>query len=1057
MNPSPRRVCPDCGNAIPEHSAVEECAYCLIGLTLERPSPEGIVFGSYKLLDRIGQGGEGIVYKARHDRLRRIVALKVMQTQHLASESEKRRFEREAEAIAQLEHPQIVTLYEFGEFDGRTFLAMEFMEGGDLNRLKTARFSAGATNRNAQRDVAELAKQIAGVAHHAHQRGFIHRDIKPGNLLLDAEGVPHLSDFGLVKWDSEETITRTHEGLGTPAYMSPEQALGQSKQATVRSDVYSIGAVLYELLTGQPPFVENSALAILQKVIQENPQPPTKVNPSLPRDLEIICLKALEKDPKRRYASAEDLALELGRWLEGDPITARPVRWWERVGKWVKRNPLISLLSVACALFLLIGITGTAWQWRKAALGATETNAAHYTTAVAASIASSKEGRFDTAVELLRPFIPPPGNTDLRGFEWRLARRLSLGEPELRRRFEISPTEGRAFLVAQGGSWCVVPGTNQSLEVRSLTTGRITDRLPSQETSALQISESNDGRWIAAGGYDGWRVWQREGFREVMHGTNVAFSSPGFLSRALVQFLDDGSLLVCENNKVVRCRPEAETKAIVLDLKAGDPTAVAASPDGQWIAVGSSTVNSNRAYQVELWKPGQTAPERRLLNYSGPVTALEFSGDSQWLAFSGFVGERSPTVWNLKTGQELRQIAQQNEDNVLTVALSPDSKQLAVGCIGGEIKLFSLPEGQLTRTYRGIEGTVRSIAFSKDGSQLYARSDSRVRHWDLRIAPVIQLQAHHIRGFFYGSDLIQIQFTDDSRRLRSAGIEYGVREFSTSTLLKEREYPVLRYPGSSSLLDGLGLPFAMGKDRAASFDATGVLKIYRLQDTQTIFSLSGLKGTVIAASFSQDESLLASGDLEGRIHLWNLRQGAAFRALGRIKEQYPTKLIFTDSNRRLVCTSTAVTGTGKLSVWDLDTGSLTTPLSQEPLINGALSPSGQELAVAGDSGAVMILNTQTWKLIRRFQAHAGTLTALAWSPDGRTLATGGVDKSINLWRSSSWAIITSLHHCSRPVADLAFSRDGRYLAAATISHRVYLWLAPTDQELEELEQARFGQ
>ncbi len=326
------------------------------------PAPGALIryFGDYEIQAEIGRGGMGVVYKARQISLNRLVALKMLRSVALASDEEVRRFRNEAEAVARLDHPHIVPVYEVGEHDGRHYFTMKLIAGPSLHESLRP---FGADPKAAARLVADVAEAV----HHAHQRGILHRDLKPSNILLDELGRPHVTDFGLAKRvGGGEGLTVSGVVLGTPAYMAPEQAGGHKRLVTTLSDVYGLGAVLYALLTGAAPFGGETALETLDLVRTQPPVPPSRVNPKVPLDLETICLKCLEKDPARRYASAQALADDLSRYLAGDPILARPVRMWERVVMWARRSPAIAGLLGLVALVSALGLGGVIWQWRAA-------------------------------------------------------------------------------------------------------------------------------------------------------------------------------------------------------------------------------------------------------------------------------------------------------------------------------------------------------------------------------------------------------------------------------------------------------------------------------------------------------------------------------------------------------------------------------------------------------------------------------------------------------------------------------------------------------------------
>jgi serine/threonine protein kinase len=307
-------------------------------------------FPSYELLGIIGRGGMGVVYKARSTRLGRVVAIKTITELDPAQPDQSARFQDEAQAAARLQHPNIIALYEIGEHQGRPYLVQEFVDGGDLRKLL-------ASKPMEVRRAAELLEILARAVHAAHAAGIVHRDLKPGNILLTAHGVPKVADFGLAKLlGSDFGRTRSGQVLGTPSYMAPEQADGRTREVGPRSDVYALGASLYEMLTGRPPFLGNSQLETLRLVCATEPVAPRRLRPDIPIDLETICLKCLDKDPRKRYESADALADELRRFLDHRPITARPVGPTGRLWRWSRRNPWVAGLSASVAAALIVGI-----------------------------------------------------------------------------------------------------------------------------------------------------------------------------------------------------------------------------------------------------------------------------------------------------------------------------------------------------------------------------------------------------------------------------------------------------------------------------------------------------------------------------------------------------------------------------------------------------------------------------------------------------------------------------------------------------------------------------
>ncbi len=430
------------------------CRKCLLrGLMGEdRPTAAGLdissspiaSFGDYELLTEIARGGMGVVYKARLTNLNRIVALKMIQAGRLATDAEVKRFRMEAEAAAHLEHPNIVTIYGVGEHEGLLYFTMRFIDGPNL-----AQEIARHPSRFAPSEIASLLIKVSRAVHYAHQRGILHRDLKPANILIDAQGEPHITDYGLAKQlESASDLTLSGAVIGTPNYMAPEQAAGKNKQVTTASDVYSLGAIFYELLVGCPPFHAETPLETMRQVVEQEPRLPPAAR--IDRDLETICLKCLQKSPAQRYASAEALAEDLERWLRREPIRARPSNIWEHGVKWAKRYParagviLLAVLAPAIVIVVLI-VSGAKVRGERNVATAAMTRAEAgeraareraYAADIYATFQALAVDNLALARRLLNEHRPQritdssQLSPDLRGFEWRLLWERSRGQED---------------------------------------------------------------------------------------------------------------------------------------------------------------------------------------------------------------------------------------------------------------------------------------------------------------------------------------------------------------------------------------------------------------------------------------------------------------------------------------------------------------------------------------------------------------------------------------------------------------------------------------------------
>src|SRR6266581_4346276 len=376
--------CSSCGMPLGRFAPAGVCARCLLEAGLSGSGAGAVAggsgeiskrplgrFGNYELLDEVGHGGMGVIYRARDLPLNRVVALKLMLAGQFAGEREVKRFRSEAQAAARLDHPNIVPLYEFGELEGRPFLSMRFVDGTNLaDQLDGKPMEAHR--------LAQLMGPLARAIHYAHKRGVLHRDLKPANVLLDDGGQPHVTDFGLAKClDSSDGLTLSGTMLGSPNYMSPEQAAGHPDRLTTAADIYSLGAIMYQLLIGRPPFSADTPLQTMRKVMEEQPVAPHVIHKVVDPELETICLKCMETEPERRYGSAEALAEDLERWLRHEPILARPIGTLGRLGKWTRRNPGTAALVLLCGLAMLAFLVGQTVMSFRLSRANTKTQAAN--------------------------------------------------------------------------------------------------------------------------------------------------------------------------------------------------------------------------------------------------------------------------------------------------------------------------------------------------------------------------------------------------------------------------------------------------------------------------------------------------------------------------------------------------------------------------------------------------------------------------------------------------------------------------------------------------------
>jgi WD40 repeat protein len=972
-------------------------------------------FGDYELLTEIGRGGVGIVYQARQVSLNRLVALKMILAGGQAGPEELLRFRAEAETIARLRHPNIVQIHAVGEHEGRPYLALEFIEAGSLfDRLDGTPWPPQLA--------ARLVEKLAGAMQAVHEQGIVHRDLKPANVLLAEEGLPKITDFGLAKrLDDAAGPTQTGAILGTPSYMAPEQAAGAASRRQAGAvrvgpevDIYALGAILYELLTGRPPFKAATPLDTLLQVLADDPVPPRRLHSKVPRALETICLKCLHKEPNKRYTSGKALAEDLGRFLQGRPIVARPVGVLSQGVRWVRRRPAAATLLVLMVLIPLGLVAGGAWYLHERELDR--------------RIDEEREKQREQMEEVAYVHLISLAQRACDEKDKERAKTFLDQCPRRLRRWEYHYL--RRLAEDRGGDKCGID-------------------LPALAKSGVScLALSPDGKRLASGsgkfrGKPGEvKVWDAATGQQTL--------SLGWHTELVrsVAFTPDGKRLASGSNDGTVKVWDAATGHVSLTLQGhtGQVLSVAFSPDGQRLASGGGELG--KPGEVKVWDAATGQLALTLQGHTLPVDSVAFSPDAKRLASASL--DKTVKVWDAATGQESLTL-KGHTGPVFNVAFSPDGKRLASASqlwdaqkgtlVGGEVKVWDAATGQESLTLKGQTGPVVSVAFSPDGNRLASGGgvwdgpkhqwvSGEVKVWDAATGQQTRtLQAHT-------GEVCCVAFSPDGKRLASAGA--GVKVWDAAT-------------GQESLTlnwQVFTVAFSPDGQRLASASYDGTVMVWDAATGRESLTLKGQTGPVLSVAFSPDGKRLASGsggwDAQnrqlGELKVWDAATGQQTLTLKGHTGQV-SSVAFSPDGKRLASASFDQT----VKVWDAATGqeSLTLEGHTGPVVSVAFSPDGKRLASGGGElgkpGEVKVWDAATGHVSLTLQGHTGQVLSVAFSPDAKRLASGSWDGTVKVWDAATGQETLTL---KGHTGSVAFSPDGKRLASVSV-----LWDAQTGEEL----------